>query len=197
MSNLAFPDLIARMIQQESGGNPNAVSPAGAMGLMQVMPGTAADPGFGVAPLSDPFDPAANRAFGESYISAMLSRYGGDQSRALVAYNWGPGKADAWDGNVASLPEETQGYLAAILGSPSAPASAAAPPARPADFPAILPPALGMGAAPVVSNQGRPAPPPSAQQLGFAQLIADVEREQIAQQRRSIAGGLLPALQNM
>jgi soluble lytic murein transglycosylase-like protein len=105
--------LIQAVIQQESAGNPNAVSPVGARGLMQVMPKTGVDPGFGVQPLKDN-TPAENVRFGTDYLGAMRKRYGGDLDRALVAYNWGPGNADKWDGNLASLPDETRNYVLAI-----------------------------------------------------------------------------------
>lgn len=120
---ISFPELISRMVHKESGGNPNAVSPVGASGLMQVMPATAADPGFGVQPLAweDVFDPTKNRRFGESYMTALLDHFGGDQARALVAYNWGAGNATKWDGELDSLPAETRGYVEAILGGPSRP----------------------------------------------------------------------------
>ena len=175
MNALDFSDLIARMIRQESGGNPNAVSPAGAAGLMQIMPATAASPGFGVAPLAreDVFDPRANRAFGEAYMKAMLGRYGGDQARALVAYNWGPGNADKWDGNRASLPGETRNYLSAILGRTAGPASGAARPAQTGAAQASKRSFLPMIDAPLFTDTGR-----QARQRSFADLIADVEREQ-------------------
>lgn len=118
-TGLPFDELVSRVIRQESGGNPNARNPrTGAAGIMQVMPATAAQPGFGVAPLPADklFDPQANRAFGEAYLQAMLDRYGGDQARALAAYNWGPGNADRWDGRMSTLPSETQNYLVSILG---------------------------------------------------------------------------------
>lgn len=124
---IPIDSLIQRVIQQESGGNPNAVNPnTGASGLMQIMPATAASPGFGVAPMpwDQRFDPAANQRFGTDYMHAMLNRYGGDQARALAAYNWGPGNADKWDGDMASLPAETRNYITNILGgaSPNTPA---------------------------------------------------------------------------
>lgn len=117
-------DLVERVIQQESAGNPHAVSPKGAMGLMQVMPATARDPGFGVKPM-DPakaFDPEENRRFGTEYLTAMQNRYGGDTEAALVAYNAGPGRADQFvktGRNKASLPKETQDYIAKIMGGGS------------------------------------------------------------------------------
>lgn len=135
-------DLQARLLQdavihQESRGNPNAVSPVGATGMMQLMPTTAANPGFGVrnifqvardmgvpvmgetADVAEMLmrNPEVNVAMGTEYLSTMLARYGGDVERALVAYNWGPGNADDWNGSRDSLPEETQGYLRNILGS--------------------------------------------------------------------------------
>lgn len=173
MTELPFDDLIARMVLRESGGNPNAVSPAGAAGLLQIMPATAAKPGFGVTPLpwADVFDPDANLAFGKDYMSAMIDRYGGDQRRAAVAYNWGVGNADKWDGDVASLPAETQGYLLSIFGGgpapeltyglsgmASQPGAPLAPPAAPLAF---APPAAPLRAPPPVSAQAAPAVPPA------------------------------------
>lgn len=113
------PELIEAVIRQESGGNPNAVSPRGAVGLMQIMPDTARDPGFGVRPLPANMlrDPEANRAFGTEYLTTMVKRYNGDIPRALVAYNWGPGNADKWDGRMESLPAETRDYVRNITGS--------------------------------------------------------------------------------
>lgn len=117
---IPFEELVQRVIKQESGGNPTAVSPVGAQGLMQVMPATARDPGFGVKPLADPFDPAENERFGRDYLGAMLSRYDNDPQAALAAYNWGPGNADKWvkgGKDMAALPGETRNYLSNILGS--------------------------------------------------------------------------------
>jgi soluble lytic murein transglycosylase-like protein len=78
------------------------VSEAGAVGLLQILPSTARDPGFGVARLegSDEEilaqlkDPDVNRRLGSEYLSAMLHRYHGDADLALVAYNAGPARAD-------------------------------------------------------------------------------------------------------
>lgn len=137
-------DLVQRVIKQESGGNPNAVSPKGAQGLMQVMPATARDPGFGVKPM-DPtkaFDPAENQRFGTEYLNAMKSRYGDDEA-ALVAYNAGPGVADKYvktGRNKASLPKETQGYIANILGGSSAPQQTAQAGMNPAVLKAMTSP---------------------------------------------------------
>ena len=109
--------LVNAVIKQESNGEPLAVSPAGAQGLMQVMPDTAANPGFGLQPLKNPFDEVENKQFGTAYLGKMLERYNGDVPRALAAYNWGPGNADKWDGNMESLPAETRTYINNITGS--------------------------------------------------------------------------------
>lgn len=106
-----------RVLQQESRGDPNAVSPKGARGLMQVMPDTGRDPGFGVTPLRNN-SPEENVRFGRDYLDAMHRRYG-DPEAALVAYNAGPGAADKWvksGRDPRFLPAETKNYVAAITG---------------------------------------------------------------------------------
>ena len=112
--------LMDSLIDAESGGNPNAVSRVGAQGLTQVMPKTGRQPGFGVTPLEDPFDPEQNRAFGEEYLSAMISRYDGDVETALVAYNAGYGNADNFleagkNYDVLPRPGETRPYVDKVL----------------------------------------------------------------------------------
>lgn len=92
----ASPETIAaqvlpHLIQQESGGNPNAVSPKGARGYTQVMPATGRDPGFGVQPLQND-SPEENVRFGRDYLTAMIRRYPGRLDQALAAYNAGPGR---------------------------------------------------------------------------------------------------------
>lgn len=106
---------IKRLMLLESRGNPRAVNAnSGAQGLMQVMPATGRKPGFGVAPLKNPFDPNESVRFGRDYFGAMMNRYGGDKRRALAAYNWGPGHVDGWDGDLGTLPEETRNYITAF-----------------------------------------------------------------------------------
>jgi hypothetical protein len=110
--------LIQSIKDVESGNNPAAVSPKGALGTMQVMPGTARNPGFGVEPAKD-FSPQELERVGQDYFNAMLNRYGGDKRLALIAYNMGPGAADKWvsrGGRIGDLPRETQGYVPKVLG---------------------------------------------------------------------------------
>lgn len=109
------PTLWARQVGVESGFNNNAVSPAGAFGFSQLMPGTARDPGFGIKPWDG--TPEDNMRVGAEYMRTMMDRYEGHLPKALAAYNWGPGNADKWDGrNMSALPEETRNYIQKIAG---------------------------------------------------------------------------------
>jgi soluble lytic murein transglycosylase-like protein len=103
------PALLTGLIHQESNFNPNAKSPAGAQGLTQLMPATAA--GLGV---KNPLDPAQAIEGGAKYLRQQLDRFGGDASKALAAYNAGPGAVERFGG----VPpyEETQNYVRRVLG---------------------------------------------------------------------------------
>lgn len=101
------PQLVDAVVRAESNYNPDAVSSAGAQGLMQLMPATAQEMG-----VSNPFDAEQNIAGGCRYLRQMLDRYGGDTDKALAAYNWGPGNLDRSQGG--NLPQETRTYLARI-----------------------------------------------------------------------------------
>lgn len=102
------PDIFSRQINQESGFNPNAGSPAGAQGIAQFMPDTAR--GLGI----DPSDPGQALPAAANLMRSYLSKYGGDWGKALAAYNAGPGNVDKYGG----IPpfEETQTYVKNILG---------------------------------------------------------------------------------
>jgi len=102
------PALVLSVVMEESGGDPQALSHKGALGLMQLMPGTALEVG-----LDDPADPKQNLAGGSKYLSRMLARFDGDLDLALAAYNAGPGNVDKAGGQIPAFPE-TQRYVKAV-----------------------------------------------------------------------------------
>ena len=104
------PELVRAVIQVESGYNPRARSPKGAMGLMQLMPATAKQ--FGVI---DPFNPAENIRAGVSYLRQLLDRYDHDEQLALAAYNAGPAAVDKYGSQIPPY-KETQNYVLKITG---------------------------------------------------------------------------------
>ena len=114
-----------RMLQAESGnrnftpsGQP-VTSPKGAMFASQVMPSTAAQPGYGIRPAQNQTPEEYNRV-GQEYYQALLKQFGGDTQKAAAAYNAGPGRVqqniqqNQGQMNVSQLPRETQGYLQKI-----------------------------------------------------------------------------------
>jgi soluble lytic murein transglycosylase-like protein len=102
------PDFVASVVKAESGFNPTAVSPKGALGLMQLMPQTAARLG-----VEDAFDPAANLEGGTRYLRELLDQYGGDAVKALAAYNAGPQRVEQY-GGVPPF-RETRAYITGII----------------------------------------------------------------------------------
>jgi soluble lytic murein transglycosylase-like protein len=101
-------DLLASLVKAESGGNAHAVSPAGARGLMQLMPGTAKNLG-----VEDSFKPDQNVRGGSAYLDALLTRYHDSMALALAAYNAGPEAVDRYNG----IPpyRETRAYVARVI----------------------------------------------------------------------------------
>jgi hypothetical protein len=94
----------------ESGGNPNAVSKAGAEGLFQIMPDTARRLGMREG---DEFDPQKAAQAAAQLLSKLLRQYGGNLQAALAAYNWGPGNIAKY--GMALMPQETRNYVPKIL----------------------------------------------------------------------------------
>jgi len=103
--NDVAPELLLAVMVQESGGRADAISPAGAQGLMQLMPATAEDLG-----VDDPFDPVQNIRGGARYLSQMRERFGDDMDLVLAAYNAGPGNVRRAGNTIPAFPE-TRDYV--------------------------------------------------------------------------------------
>lgn len=110
------PDLVRRVMRTESGGNPKALSPRGAIGPMQLMPGTAKDLGV------DPWDPAQNIDGGTRYLAQQVKRFGPEGG--LAAYNGGPGRFEKVGRDISRMPRESQDYVSKVMGSTSIPGNA-------------------------------------------------------------------------
>jgi len=101
------PNFVHSVVRAESGYKADAVSPKGAIGLMQLMPATAKAYG------ADPHDPGQNVEAGAAYLRELLIKYNGDARRALAAYNAGPGAVDKYNGVPPYA--ETQTYIERVL----------------------------------------------------------------------------------
>jgi soluble lytic murein transglycosylase-like protein len=145
------PALLRALIRQESNFDAGAVSPAGARGLTQLMPGTAAALGV------DPSVPAQAIEGGAKYLRQQLDRFGGDPAKALAAYNAGPGAVQRFGG----IPPyaETQNYVRKVMAyaaeyrqaAPAAGAAALATPATASVAAALAAPVAVSAAAPVAA----------------------------------------------
>jgi soluble lytic murein transglycosylase-like protein len=171
---------IYAVIRIESAGRTRAVSSAGAMGLMQLMPGTWARQRarFGLG--TDPFDPRDNIIAGTSYLREMYDRYGA--VGFLAAYNAGPGRYEEWRDRGRPLPLETRRYVAsvaAILQAGNGTIAVAVQPARgePTAEPTALQQALPAGSDPRRRGPANPFAPSNAPPHDLFAPVSTVENQ--------------------
>jgi hypothetical protein len=105
-------DVAVNQMYAESGGRADAVSPAGAAGLMQFMPATMKDYGYTE---QDRFDPVKSADAYGKHMSMLINKYDGDVNKAVMAYNWGQGNLDKQ--GVEAAPKETRDYLSKVTGT--------------------------------------------------------------------------------
>lgn len=185
------PDLYVALIRQESGGNQGAVSPSGAIGRAQLMPGTARQLGV------NPNDPAQNLYGGALYLKQQLKTFGGDTSKALAAYNAGPGAVQKYGG----IPPyaQTQNYVKSILGSlkntaGSDPSTSNEAPTAPAALTGAAPgPGQSADASALISLLSQPRQQPAAPGPANLPTPAAVAGPALPQAYRALSAGQAPA----
>ena len=165
---------IYAVIRAESAGRVRAVSRAGAMGLMQLMPGTWARQRARFSLGQDPFDPRDNVLAGTSYLREMYDRYGAQGF--LAAYNAGPGRYEDWLAGRRSLPLETRRYVARIAPLLQTERMFAAPPLQAGNIPAGVwqPPGAGRKELDEVATSGPAANPFARSEQPAHDLFAPV-----------------------
>ena len=149
-------DFFTKLIWRESSFRPNAVSPAGAQGVAQFMPGTASERG-----LIDPFDPASAIPASAKFLGELKRRFG-NLGLAAAAYNAGETAVANWLANKGSLPFETQDYVLAITGHDAEEWRSDKPPTASVLSAAAAPPSAPPGSTPAAAP---PAPSPSCLSL--------------------------------
>jgi hypothetical protein len=159
------PSLVRAVMRNESGFNPNAVSPKGAQGLMQLMPGTAASMG-----VSNPFDPEQNIAGGVGYLRHCLDCFDHNVPLAVAAYNAGPGRVSRSQG-VPAIPE-TQAFVKNVMGAYTG-------------RPAVSPPAAKSTATPNPKTATRLSPDKRILQVPSRTAVSDAEAEKVSYRPRA------------
>lgn len=152
------PTIFLALVKQESGFNPKNVSPVGAQGLGQLMPGTAR--GLGV---QDPFDPVENLDGAARYLKQQLETFG-NYTLALAAYNAGPGNVQQY-GGVPPFPE-TQNYVRSIMANTNSPV-------RVPGLASFVPPAPSLSPEPAKPAEDIAAQAPEAQKKSLVQRIIE------------------------
>ncbi len=105
------PEIFIRLIEKESKFDKNARGKLDEIGYTQIRPDTGRNPGYGVTPIQDRFDPEDNLRFGAEYLGALVKHYDGDYNKALMAFNGGPTNV-----NRGTPSSAAQAYAAEILG---------------------------------------------------------------------------------